>query len=235
DEALLKAEPRIRDKVWYVGPSGGSGVDTRKYNSAARLAGREDVRQELGVGPDTLVVGYIGRLAWEKGFRELIDAAALLNGGGTARDIRYIIIGDGGGAGDIKAYANERGVGGRFVFLGYRFDVERYMAGMDIFTLPSYREGISVSLLQALAMGLPCIASDIRGNREIMRHKETGLLFPVGDASAYSGAIAGMADNREDALALGARAEKYVSENFAEEALVENVSGILARLAAERL
>ena len=155
----------------------GNGVDLQRFRPRRTEAGIARARRSLGVGPSSVVVGTVGRLVWQKGFRELFAAAARL------RDLRPEVVvvvvgpedadkGDALGPSDLA----EASALGNVVFTGHRDDVEDLYAGFDVFVLPSYREGFPRSAMEAAASGLPVVATDIRGCREVVEHGVNGLL-----------------------------------------------------------
>lgn len=182
----------------------GNGVDLGRFHPDPTV--RDEVRAELGLGPDDVVVGAVGRLVQEKGYRELFAAWRQVSADAPAA--RLLVVGpsepdkaDGIGAADIAA-AEAAGVR----FLGMRDDVDRLYQALDIYVLLSYREGYPRSAMEAAACGLPVIATDIRGCRQVVNDGVTGLLIPSHDAGAAAGAISSLAldPRRRAALAAGA-------------------------------
>jgi glycosyltransferase involved in cell wall biosynthesis len=127
------------------------------------------------------------------------------------------------------------GLGGRFTFLGYRFDPDWCLAALDLFVLPSYREGMPVALLEAMAYGLPCVATRVRGSREVVRDGETGLLVPPRDAARLEGAIRSVLASPDRGEAMGARASREVAERYREEVLLERTEGLLEAVVERKL
>ena len=147
----------------------GNGVDLVRFQP--RPAEAATARQSLGVGDDQVVAGVVGRLVWEKGFAELFEAARRLRR--TRPEVVVVVVGptDPAKSGsltqaDIDRARAEAGV----IFLGERRDVEALYPGFDLFVLPSHREGFPRSAMEAAACGLPIVASDIRGCRQVVDH-----------------------------------------------------------------
>jgi glycosyltransferase involved in cell wall biosynthesis len=198
----------------------GNGVDLarfdpERFSSEARAA----IRAELDVAPDTIVVGAVGRLVAEKGYPELFAAIeqlpatfSLLVVGGPDPD-KPDSLGP-----DVAARAEARGVR----FLGQRDDVDRLYAAMDVFVLASHREGFPRAAMEASAMGLPVVATDIRGCREVVEPGVTGLLVPVRDAGALAAALADLANPTQRAR-FGQSARAKALEEFDERRIVETV------------
>lgn len=226
DEQALKKIPYVNDKIYYIGPRDGCGIDTNKFNVHNRLRLRNIAREELGIDNNIFVVGYTGRCVWEKGFKEIIDAIFLIN----KKNIRFLIVGDGHHMEKIKDYAKEKGVNSQFIFLGYKFNIDYYMSAFDIFILPSYREGMPVSLLEAMAFGIPSIATNIRGNRELIIDGKTGILLPVKNASKLAEAILYFKNNPNNALIMGTKGAEYIFSNFSEDTLLDKTLNLINRL-----
>ncbi|HLF61330.1 MAG TPA: glycosyltransferase family 4 protein [Acidimicrobiia bacterium] len=162
----------------------GNGVDLERFRPDPGLS--EPVRQELGLTDGQIAVGLVARLVEEKGVPELIEAAERL-------DDRYVVVIVGprdhekadAVSEELLARAEANGVR----FLGMRQDVERIYQGLDIFVLPSHREGFPRAAMEAAASGLPVIATDIRGCRQVVDDGVNGILFPVRDVGALAAAI----------------------------------------------
>jgi len=213
-DAELVQNPEDIDTLLRIGvPSSkvrllGNGVDLERF-TPPDPAVRAAVRAELGVGPDTVVCGVVGRLVWEKGYREVFAAARRLRT--TAPDVVVVVVGpdDPQKADGVDAAAIAAAEADGVRFLGMRDDVERLYAGMDLYVLASYREGFPRSAMEAAASGLPVVATDIRGCRQVVETGRTGLLVPVRDAVALAEAIATIANDpdRRTAMARAARAK----------------------------
>lgn len=168
----------------------GNGISLIRFDPnrvGARV--RRDVRAELGFKDDDLVIGMIGRLVAEKGYLDAFAAAKLV----AAREprARFIFIGGFENKPDaIREDELERqDVAHVARFLGHRDDVEQLYAAMDLFMLPSHREGMPRALMEAAAMGKACVATDVRGCRQTVEHGVTGLLVPARDPEALADAI----------------------------------------------
>ena len=167
----------------------GNGVDPRILHPANDTAERRRVRAEIGTADDTVVIMMIGRLVAEKGYPELframkdVDAELWVVGERLVSDHALAI--DDSIAGLERDLTLKRCVR----FLGYRRDVPALLRAADIFTLPSHREGMPRSIIEAMMTGLPVVATDIRGSREEVVAEETGALVPVNDAAALAAAL----------------------------------------------
>lgn len=171
----------------------GNGVDPDRFHPAEDTAARDELRAGLGAEPDRPVILMVGRLVAEKGYPELIEAM-------RAIDADLWVVGErlaSDHASDIdtaiQTAETDPVLKDRVRFLGYRSDVPDLMRAADIFALPSHREGMPRSIIEAMMTGLPIVATDIRGSREEVVPEETGLLVPVADPAALSQALGRLA------------------------------------------
>jgi glycosyltransferase involved in cell wall biosynthesis len=146
-----------------------------------------DKRRSLGIPAGALVVGSIGRLTELKGWTYLVDAASLV----LYQEPRafFMIIGDGTQADQLKNLAVQKGISSNVIFTGGRSDVEELFACMDLFVSPSLWEGLPTVILESMAAGVPVVATDIPGTRELIRDLQNGWLVPPADALALAQAI----------------------------------------------
>lgn len=186
----------------------GNGVDLRRFDPDRFDPGeRARRRAELGVDDHEVVIGLVGRLVAEKGYREVFAAAGAVRA--AHPNVRFVVIGpsdpdkrDAIGAAEQRD-ANRAGV----QFLGSRDDVDAWYLTMDLYVLASYREGFPRSAMEAAAMGLPIIATDIRGCRQVVADGENGYLVPARDAVALTEAIRALVEH-DDVRARMAKAAR---------------------------
>ena len=169
----------------------GNGVDITRFDPANREAGTR-LRSELGIPSDAIVIGIIGRMVAEKGYREFLDAAKTVVAQGHPAFFLAVgerLASDHAAGIETQAAAAQAALGGRLILTGMRRDIPELLAAMDVFTLPSYREGMPRTIIEAMLMAKPVVATDIRGSREEVVAGETGLLVPVRDATALAQAF----------------------------------------------
>ena len=175
-------------------------------------------RKRLGISPDELVVGAVGRLIWAKGFSHLIDAFR------TVRQVlpmaRLIIAGEGPMKEDLMDRARFSGVGDSIRFSGFIKDIPSLMAAIDVLAVTSLSEGFPMVTLEGMAMAKPIIATSLPGILEQIKNGKTGLLVPPGDSKALCRGIIELLTNKEKAKDLGREAREYVSENFSAEKMI---------------
>lgn len=193
----------------------GNGIDLDRFGPGGSDPDRVPaLRDEFHAGPADVVCGLVGRLVREKGYAEVFAAAAMLRE--RVPYLRIVVVGpeDPAKADALtKAEMDEaRAVGVQF--LGYRDDVEDLYAAMDFYVLASHREGFPRSAMEAAATGLPVVATDIRGGREVVDHDVTGLLVPPRDVSALAAAIERLAVDPALRARLGRAARQKAARDF---------------------
>ncbi len=149
------------------------GIKTSNFRYSAIL--RDQIRHELGIEDSACVVGYIGRFSCEKNLDTLVTsfAKALQN----IPELMLILVGSGATEEKLKHLIVRLGIERNVLFCGVRYDINKILAGVDIFVLPSFTEGLSMSLLEAMACERAIICSDIDANRSVIIHNENGLLI----------------------------------------------------------
>jgi glycosyltransferase involved in cell wall biosynthesis len=221
------AYPRRRTRLL------GNGVDLARFRPGV-LSDEERAKLravDYGASEDQIVVGMVGRLVAEKGLLELFDAARRL-------DDRYVVViigpddpekPDSLDRGIIRSAA-EHGVR----FLGMRDDVDRLYGAMDMFVLPSWREGFPRAAMEAAASGLPVIATDVRGCRQVVDDGVTGLLVPPRDGGALAEAVRALGDDPDRRQRMGEAAVGQARSDFDERRVVEIVVDTYRRVAARK-
>ena len=197
----------------------GNGVDPSLFGREVNAPAAAGLRKELGIegGP---LIGFTGRIVREKGAVEFVKAAGLVSRGIPAA--RFVMIGaplesdrDGCQA-EIETLVRTEGLSGRLVMTGYRTDVPAILSLLDLFAMPSYREGMPRSLLEAMATGLPVVATDIRGCREEVADGETGLLVPPRDHYALGEAMLKILSDEGLAVRMGMAGRQRIVDLFDE-------------------
>jgi len=150
-------------------------------------ADREAGRKRHGILGTDFVLGYVGRLNAEKGLKHLLAACAELVTSGVP--LRVLIIGEGPQRNELEQLSRQLGLGDRVIFVGFQEDVAHWFPCMDVFVLPSLTEGTPMALLEAMAAGVPAVASGVGGVPQIIKHGETGMLVSPGRAEEICNAI----------------------------------------------
>ncbi len=203
-----------------------NGVDTRSFSGAAR----EQAREALGVGAEEILIGSVGRLVPVKNYGLLLEAVSAL----PLDRLRLVLVGDGPERGALESLARARGLASRTLFTGHRNEVAELLAALDLFVLPSLSEGMSNTLLEAMASGVPVVASDVGGNTEIIQNGVSGLLFPCGDAQILSAQLGEMLDQPARRLQFAAAAQARVRSDFSLEAMASRYEALYDSLAVKR-
>ena len=207
-------------------------ADTQPETRSQSL--RDKLRGELGVGASTVLCGVVGRLVWEKGYREVFEAAEAIKRLGI--DAVFVVIGprdpEKSDGVDEKAIAAAEASGVRF--LGMRSDVESLYAAMDLYVLASYREGFPRSAMEAAASGLPVIATDIRGCRQVVDQGLTGLLVPARDSQALTYAILEIINDPIKRSEMGTRAVEKARAEFDHQRVIDITLETYERLLSDR-
>ncbi len=210
----------------------GNGIDlTRFSHTKVTDAEVATARHELGAtGPDDVVVGLVGRLVHEKGYLDMIEAARLLQP--DHAQVRVAIIGpedpDKAGSLTPAERADAEAVGIRF--LGERHDLAALYAAMDVHVLASHREGFPRAAMEAAAMGVPIVATDVRGCRQVVDHEVTGLLVPRRQPTALAAAIAALVDDPARRRGMGAAGAAKAAVEFDQQRCIERTLATYRRL-----
>jgi len=210
----------------------GNGIDLTRFDPEGVSEPRRQVlRTEMGAGPDDVVCGAVGRLVWEKGYRELFTAAALLRE--EYPQLKFVVVGgsdpekaDAISEADVDAAAREGGVR----FLGHRNDVDDLYGAFDLYTLASHREGFPRSAMEAAAMGLPVVATDIRGCRQVVDDGRTGLLVERLNARALTDAIGALVADPDRRIAMGRQARAKATAEFDQQLVIDITLAVYSEL-----
>ena len=179
------------------------------------------LRKELAFSPDDYLVGIVAHLADHKGHKYLIRASKILRE--KAPGIKVIIVGEGPMRLELDRLAKEIKVEDMVFFLGFREDVPRILASLDLFVLSSYLEGLGSSILDAMACRLPVVATQVGGIPEVVIPGETGLLVPPRNSKALANAIIKIYENKEMALSLGKKGYELVHKKFSAEGMAAKI------------
>ena len=226
---VIKENVCSAEKLVYLGRD----IDTQRFDLAKfDIKFIEKKKQEVGIRADSKVIGIVARLVEEKGFLELFRAfkKVILE----FPNVKLLIIGpkepekkDGINPEIVKEYGIEKNV----IFAGEKEKVEEFYAIMDVFVLPTHREGLGASILEASAMEKPVVVSNTGGCPEAVENGKTGILVPVKDVEKLKQAILFMLENKERAVEMGkAGREKVLNESNKEivlQRLIKNYQEIL--------
>lgn len=190
DYELAKDRFKLRDKgkVYYVP---GVGIDLSQYDLPDDV--REKKRTELGLKKTDIVLISSGELNENKNNQIIIQALSKLR----HENLHYIICGTGSKYDELKKMTSDNGLDDYIHFLGYRNDIKELYRASDIFVMPSLREGLSRSIMEAMASGLPSVSSKIRGNVDLIENGKCGLLCNPSSSEEFACAIKSLFENKE--------------------------------------
>lgn len=207
---------RNHGKVYYVP---GVGIDVEQYKH--RNNERESKRLELGLSENDIAVISAGDLINRKNYKVSIEAIAKAKN----PKIHYFICGEGNQREELEKMVQKEGLKNNVHFLGFRKDIKQLLYASDIFLITSLQEGLPRSLLEAMASGLPCVVSNIRGNTDLVVDKENGYLIKQDDACGFATALNTLASDPELRRLIGRNnIERILNfDNSASEAELESV------------
>ena len=198
-----------------------NGVDLQRYDHQEPCC---TLPEEYGMEPGSQIVGVVARLEPEKGHPTLLEAwPGVLR---AVPDAYLLIVGEGSRRDALEAQARELRIAHRVVFTGRRDDVPAVTAALDVAVLPSYREAQGLTILEAMALSRPVVASNVGGIPEMVEDGVTGLLVPPHDAAALTAAIVRLLTDHPYADMLGRAGHDLVHDRFCLELMVEAVASI---------
>ena len=228
-DAIIAVSHQVKDALFT------EGFDSRKFHvvhNGTPINNQQinkNIRSQLNIPKDIQVVIHIGRLCKSKGQHLLLQAAANLHQLG--QEAVYFIVGkdleqDGAYLQYLKDLAQELGINQSVHFLGHRSDIPQLLALSDLLVLPSYTEGLPLVILEAMAAGLPVIATPVGGIPEVVIHQETGFLVPVENVQALGNAILRLLQNPLLRNEMGNKGLEMVNKDFSVEKMCEEVFDI---------
>jgi sugar transferase (PEP-CTERM/EpsH1 system associated) len=203
-----------------------NGVDMKKFSPS--LEKRKKKRKELNISDDEMVVGTVGRLEPVKNQKMLLEVIPDI----VMRfpNVKVLLVGDGVLKKELIDIAETLRIKDKVMFLGVRADVPEILTAIDVFILPSLTEGISIAILEAMACGLPVIATDVGGNPEIVIHEHTGMLVPLSKPEALSHALKVLLGDVNIRVKYGDNARKMVEEKLSLQKMVREYEEVYEML-----
>lgn len=197
-----------------------NGINLQRFNPSLSAY---NVRAELGIARDVLLVGYIARITAQKDPFTLLRAVAALP---SELNAKFLLVGDGDMKAAAQQLARELKIESKVIFTDFRQDIPDVLQALDIYCLPSLWEGLPIGALEAMAMGKAVVASNIASCREIIEHGVNGLLVPPQAPEQLAAAIQQLAASSELRRSLGARAYQTIQAGFAAENMTRQVERI---------
>ncbi|HWJ55609.1 MAG TPA: glycosyltransferase [Vicinamibacterales bacterium] len=198
----------------------------------AAPARRGELRAELGLAPAVPLVGIVARLVPVKAHETFLQAARAI--APVRPDVVFLVVGDGERRAGLEEAARTAGLAARIRFLGWRADLDRLYADLDVVVLTSKNEGSPVALIEAMAAGRPVVSTRAGGVEDVVIDGETGVVVPVGDAAAVARAVVDLLEDPARAERLGTAARASVIAQFASSRLVGDIDALYQRLLAGR-
>ncbi len=235
-DRLLTVTPRVRDELLALGVGQPSqytpvplGFDLAPLLGAE--AKRGELRAELRLGEAPLV-GIVARLVPIKAHEVFLAAAVRVRA--THPDVRFLIVGDGELRSALEQRVATLGLGDAVRFLGWRADLDRLYADLDVVVLTSRNEGSPVALIEAMAAGVPVVSTDVGGVADVVRHGDTGWLAPMDDDAAIAAHVVTVLGDRAAARAMGQRGRAAVAATYDAGRLVRDIETLYGDLLRAR-
>lgn len=191
---------------------------------------RQEFRASAGVPADAPAAAIIARLTEQKAHRVLFESMT----DPRLAALHLIVVGDGELRDDLRSRAASLGIAGRVHFLGARRDLGNILAASDIFAMPSFWEGLPLSMVLAMGAGLPVVASRVAGIPEVVRDHVSGLLVDAGDTTQLARALAALVQDPKLRSRLGAAAREFVLPRFGVDGYVASITALYDRLLAAK-
>lgn len=192
---------------------------------------RDPCRSELGLPPESQVIGYAGRIDRVKRLDLLLEGFSEVVA--QHPQARLLIIGEGGQRSNLEGLAASLGISHAMLWTGFRQDMPRLLAAMDLYVQTSINEGLSLSILEAMAAGKAVIATDVGGAQEVLTHQKTGILIPPGSSSAIGSAVVNLLNNPQKRATLAQAAQDHVVREFGVQRMVEGYRRVYESLASQ--
>jgi glycosyltransferase involved in cell wall biosynthesis len=216
NDHVFAVSDEVRTSIRYPGPlrllpmppleTLHHGLDPAAVAAWAGGSGGDGVRAELGIAPDAPLVGSIANFKAAKDHASLLRAAVVVRE--AVPGVRFLLIGQGPLEAETRRLAAELGLDGTVIFAGFRSDAHRLAAALDVFTLSSTYEGLPVALIEAMALGRPCVVTSVGGVPEVLRDGSQGLLVPPGDPGALAAGLLHLLQDPELRARLGPAARE---------------------------
>jgi glycosyltransferase involved in cell wall biosynthesis len=183
-------------------------------------------RKELNIGQETLLVGIVGRLVPIKNHKMFLRVAKNITANNKGKNIKFVIIGDGECASELKELTGHLGLEGGVVFTGWRRDLVQVYADLDIVALTSLNEGTPVSIIEALACAKPVVVTDVGGIRDVVSHGQNGLIAASDDVNDFSDKLSDLLTDEEKRSRFGANGRESVRVKYSKERLVKDMESL---------
>jgi len=202
-----------------------NGLDLEEIKSLKIAA---QIKNELQIAPGCNIVGTVARFTEQKGLKYFVEAAKLIKE--QIPNCKFIIVGDGELKNSLIKFAQNIGIYQEIIFTGYRVDAVSILSIFDIFVLPSLWEGMPYTILEAMALKKPVVATNVFGNSEIVLNGKTGNLVSPRDSFAISKAVIALLKNKEKAKKMGENGFHRIKTDFSGKKMTEKIEHIYLEL-----
>lgn len=224
--------PRHKGRVIWNGSA--CGVNLERFDINKKNEWRNEYRRKIGLEPHHLVIGFVGSIRRDKGCNELISACRSFFS--DMPDLRLLLVGDKHFYNTINEdLRNWMDSSPQVIYIPPSREVPQYMACMDVFSLPSYREGFGMVVVEAESMGLPVVVSDVPGPIDAVKDGETGMVVPVTKVEELATALKTLLNDTAKRLAFGGAAAEFARANFEQEHFIHCALQDKERLLAEKI
>ena len=233
-DAVIASAASVKD--YYVTQVGADPAKVEVIYNAVDWAqlqttiGRDEFRKSIGVPVDAPVAGIIARLTEQKAHRVLFEAIATP----ALSNLHLIVVGDGELRDDLRSRVESLGIAARVHFLGARRDLGNVLGAIDIFAMPSYWEGLPLSMVLAMGAGLPVVASRVAGIPEVVNDRVSGLLVDPGKSDQLARALEALVEDPGLRQRLGDEARTFVMPRFGVDGYVRSIVSLYDRLLAAK-
>lgn len=232
-DELVAVSPRVRSELLEMGIGQADrfsvvplGFDLERFTSCA--ARRGELRQELAQPAATRLVGIVARLVPIKAHELFFAAAHRLHA--RLPNVHFVVVGDGERRQELETLVTQNGLRAVTHFLGWRADLDRIYADLDVVVLTSRNEGSPVALIEGMASARPVVATSVGGVPDVVSHGQTGWLVPSGDEAALAEAIAAALADQAESARVARAGQEHVVGAYGAERLVRNVEDLYERL-----
>ena len=221
-EFALSEQLYSADKGAVIWKGSACGVDLKKFDIAKKEKYREKIFDEYNLPQDSFVYGFVGRITRDKGINELLAAFKKIYKGNLG--VYLMLVGptenDSTVDDDLFCWSKECD---HVIYTGFTNVVEQYLSAMDVYILPSYREGFGMGVVEAEAMGLPVIVSDIPGPTDAMLSRKTGIVVNKADVDSLISAMNEILDDKDFRSRCEKNSVEFVKENFEQNELFKRI------------
>ena len=191
-----------------------NGIEAERFILSTSTENRANLCQQFSVSPEAILLGNTGRLAAQKDNSTLIQAVADLKKISPEKDFKLFLVGDGPERAELQDLTASLNVSKDVLFLGFRSDIPEFLSALDVFVSPSLWEGLSISILEAMAASKPIVATNIMPNQELIEHEQTGLLVDTHAPAQIAEAVLRFLDDPKLARTCGQNARERVLESY---------------------